>query len=128
TAESGRRYGATDLALAETLARRATLAVDNALLYREAQSEIAERQKAVQEITKLAEELRRANRAKDEFLAMLAHELRNPLAPLVNALHILRLYGSPDEVVVQAREVADRQIKQMTRLIDDLLDVSRITR
>jgi PAS domain S-box-containing protein len=84
-----------------------------------------------QDITQLKEveaELRGANQAKDEFLAMLAHELRNPLAPLLNALHIMRLQGATAETILQAREMAERQVKNMTRLIDDLLDVSRITR
>jgi signal transduction histidine kinase/CheY-like chemotaxis protein len=78
---------------------------------------------------KLAEEaLREADRRKDEFLATLAHELRNPLAPVRNAVHILRLKGASDAELALARDVIDRQVKQMTRLIDDLMDVSRITR
>jgi len=84
-----------------------------------------------QEITELkaAEEaLREANRRKDEFLATLAHELRNPLAPMRNAVEILRLRGSPDPGAASALAIIERQVKQMTRLVDDLLDVSRITR
>ena len=69
-----------------------------------------------------------ADRRKDEFLAVLAHELRNPLAPLRNALQIVRLAGDNRSVVDQAWSMMDRQVKQMVRLIDDLLDVSRITR
>jgi signal transduction histidine kinase len=69
-----------------------------------------------------------ASERKDEFLAMLAHELRNPLAPIFNALHILQLNGSSDPTVDQARTVLDRQTRQLARLVDDLLDVSRITR
>ena len=77
----------------------------------------------------LAEEaLREAHRRKDEFLAMLAHELRNPLAPIRNALEIMRLAEGNPEVVRSASGMMDRQIDQMVRLIDDLLDVSRITR
>jgi signal transduction histidine kinase len=68
-----------------------------------------------------------ANRRKDEFLAMLAHELRNPLAPIVHGLSILRLGGN-GEAGVQAREMIERQVRHLTRLVDDLLDVSRITR
>ena len=71
---------------------------------------------------------READRKKDEFLATLAHELRNPLAPLRNALHILRLKDSQSPEVVWSRDVIDRQLQQMTRLVDDLLDVSRISR
>ena len=74
-------------------------------------------------------ELRNADRRKDEFLATLAHELRNPLAPLRNALEILkRSAGSGDEFVRDAQATMDRQLSQMVRLIDDLLDVSRISR
>ena len=72
--------------------------------------------------------LREADRRKDEFLATLAHELRNPLAPLRNGLHILRLANDDREIVTQTREMMDRQLQQMIRLIDDLLDVSRISR
>ncbi|HET8947048.1 MAG TPA: PAS domain S-box protein, partial [Candidatus Polarisedimenticolia bacterium] len=72
--------------------------------------------------------LREGDRRKDEFLATLAHELRNPLAPVRNAVEVLRLKGSPTPEVQWAREVIDRQMRQMARLIDDLLDVSRITR
>jgi len=78
---------------------------------------------------KAAEEvLRTTNRYKDEFLATLAHELRNPLAPLRNAVQILKLRvpGSPETDSVLA--VVERQLRQMTRLIDDLVDLSRITR
>jgi signal transduction histidine kinase len=73
-------------------------------------------------------ELRAANRAKDEFLAMLAHELRNPLAPIRNAAHILRLRGADAPDFQAARELIERQVLHMTRLVDDLLDVSRISR
>lgn len=71
--------------------------------------------------------LKAADRAKNEFLATLAHELRNPLAPLRNAAQILRLEGSPSPNLRWALDVIDRQMQQMTRLIDDLLDISRIT-
>ena len=66
------------------------------------------------------------NRRKDEFLAMLSHELRNPLSPIVNALHILRLGGEDAVLQAQARRIIERQTGQLTRLVDDLLDVSRI--
>jgi signal transduction histidine kinase len=68
-----------------------------------------------------------ADRRKDEFLATLAHELRNPLAPLRNALHILRVAGPGSEEGKVARDIMDRQLRQLVRLVDDLLDVSRIT-
>jgi PAS domain S-box-containing protein len=72
--------------------------------------------------------LAEANRRKDEFLAMLAHELRNPLAPIRNSVHLLRLAGAPLPVLQEARDMIERNVNQMVRLVDDLLDVSRITR
>jgi signal transduction histidine kinase/CheY-like chemotaxis protein len=69
-----------------------------------------------------------ASRHKDDFLAMLAHELRNPLAPIVSAMHVLRLHPEDAQRVQQAREVVERQVGHQARLLDDLLDVSRITR
>ena len=72
--------------------------------------------------------LREAGRRKDEFLAVLAHELRNPLAPIRNAVHMLRLIDPRDPRVRDARDIIERQVAHMTRLIDDLLDVSRIAR
>jgi CheY-like chemotaxis protein/nitrogen-specific signal transduction histidine kinase len=72
--------------------------------------------------------LRESDRRKDEFLAMLAHELRNPLAPIRNGVQILRAKAPPIPELQWATEVIDRQVHQMTRLVDDLLDVSRITR
>ena len=69
-----------------------------------------------------------ADRRKDEFLAVLAHELRNPLAPLRNALHVVRIAGHDKATVQQVWGMMERQVLQMVRLIDDLLDVSRITR
>ena len=73
------------------------------------------------------EALREADRRKDEFLAMLAHELRNPLAPIRNALHLLRISGA-GPVAAEARDVMERQLTQLIRLVDDLLEVSRISR
>jgi PAS domain S-box-containing protein len=72
--------------------------------------------------------LAEADRRKDEFLATLAHELRNPLAPIRNALQLLKIAGSNPEISRQAREIMERQVQQMVRLVDDLLDLSRITR
>jgi len=75
-----------------------------------------------------SERLRDSDRRKDEFLATLAHELRNPLAPIRNALQIIHLSGNNGPAVEQARRMMERQLSQMVRLIDDLLDVSRISR
>ncbi|MFO1430108.1 MAG: PAS domain S-box protein [Candidatus Competibacteraceae bacterium] len=74
------------------------------------------------------EALHEADRRKDEFLAVLAHELRNPLAPIRNAVTILRHQGASEPRLQWCRDVIDRQVEQMARLLDDLLDVSRITR
>lgn len=82
--------------------------------------EMAERQRA-------EEGLRAADRRKDEFLATLAHELRNPLAPMTNSMALLRMPGAGQGVRDKALGILERQLRQMARLIDDLLDVSRIT-
>jgi two-component system, sensor histidine kinase len=91
-----------------------------------------ERQYQIREHLRVREEneaaLRQADRRKDEFLAMLAHELRNPLAPIRNAAQILRLSHLAAQKLEWAAEVIERQVRYMARLIDDLLDVSRITR
>lgn len=82
----------------------------------------------ISERIRTEEALRAADRRKDEFLAMLAHELRNPLAPIRNAVEILKLRSSGDPQLAWPRDVIDRQVHHLTRLVDDLLDVSRITR
>jgi signal transduction histidine kinase/ActR/RegA family two-component response regulator len=74
-----------------------------------------------------AERLREADRRKDEFLAVLAHELRNPLAPLRSGLDILRLLTPRDPTLARTTEMMGRQIRQLVRLVDDLLDLSRVT-
>jgi signal transduction histidine kinase len=76
---------------------------------------------------RLITQLREADRRKDEFLATLAHELRNPLAPIRAAVDFLRLRGLEDADQRSARDIIDRQVQHMTRLVDDLLDVSRVT-
>jgi PAS domain S-box-containing protein len=77
---------------------------------------------------KFEEDLREADRRKDEFLAVLAHELRNPLAPIRTGLELMRLAGDDTSAFEEVRTTMERQSQQMVRLIDDLLDVSRITR
>ena len=72
--------------------------------------------------------LQEADRRKDEFLAMLAHELRNPLAPILNAAQILSLAGRDESRIKWSQEIIERQVKHLTRLVDELLDVSRIAR
>jgi signal transduction histidine kinase len=87
----------------------------------ELEAEIAQRKRA-------EEMLKEADRRKDEFLAMLAHELRNPLAPIRNTVHILQLMMPDDEQLRRPVQVIDRQTRQLAGLVDDLLDVARITR
>jgi PAS domain S-box-containing protein len=82
----------------------------------------------ISRIKTVEEALREADRRKDEFLAVLAHELRNPLAPIRNALHVLRFPGAGVETFARMRDMMERQVRQMARLVDDLLDVSRIGR
>ncbi|MDB5310938.1 MAG: luxQ 7 [Gemmataceae bacterium] len=78
--------------------------------------------------TRRADDLAEANRAKEEFMALLSHELRNPLSPILNALGILRQMRTDDPVIQQAGGIIERQVRQMVRLVDDLLDISRITK
>lgn len=105
-------FSADDGQLVQELADRAALSIENALLYKRAQRE-RERAEA-------------ASRAKDEFLAMLGHELRNPLSPILTAVHLMRLRGG--DLLAKERTIIERQVHHMVRLVDDLLDVSRITR
>ena len=74
------------------------------------------------------ERLREENQAKDDFLAMLAHELRNPLNPILSAVHIMKQVGPRDATMERVRGIIDRQVRHMAHLVDDLLDVSRISR
>ncbi|HZQ59889.1 MAG TPA: response regulator [Casimicrobiaceae bacterium] len=104
---TGRRFDADALALATDVASRGATALENARLYRKIRDE---------------------DQRKNEFLAMLAHELRNPLAPISNAMHVLEGPDIAPERLAWAKDVVGRQLKQLVRLVDDLLDVSRITR
>src|SRR2546430_8442003 len=109
-----------DRDLLEELAGRAAMALDNARLYRSLEREIARSREA-------EEELQDANQRKDEFLAMLSHELRNPLAPIRNAVELMRRAGSQEPRITMARDVVDRAVTRLARLVDELLDVSRIS-
>ncbi|MFO0960404.1 MAG: PAS domain S-box protein [Isosphaeraceae bacterium] len=82
----------------------------------------------IHELRLAQQELREADRRKDEFLATLAHELRNPLAPIRSAVQVVKAKGFTDPDLVWSRDVIDRQVGQMARLLDDLLDISRISR
>ncbi|MBW4491621.1 MAG: response regulator [Oscillatoria princeps RMCB-10] len=106
-ASNDRRYGPEDLALAEELARRAAVAVDNARLYRSAEE---------------------ANRMKDEFLAILSHELRTPLSAMFGWVRLLRCSQLDEATSARALEAIERNARAQTQLIEDLLDVSRIIR
>ena len=110
--ESDRHFSEDDCALLVEIAQRAALALDNARLYADAQGARSQAETA--------------NRVKDEFLAMLGHELRNPLAPIVTALHLMKRRGG-DESRLE-RRIIERQVTHLMRLVDDLLDVSRIAR
>jgi PAS domain S-box-containing protein len=104
---------------------------DSATLIRNAEGRVSGAVLVFRDITqrkRSQDALLQADRRKDEFLAVLAHELRNPLAPLRNALHIGRLANNDPATLKQLWAMMERQIQQMVRLIDDLLDVSRISR
>ena len=83
---------------------------------------------AVEAQRKRADGLAEANRSKEEFMALLSHELRSPLSPIINALNVLRQMKTNDPIIEQAGNVIDRQVGLMVRLVDDLLDISRITK
>jgi signal transduction histidine kinase/CheY-like chemotaxis protein len=111
-AEAERVFDGRELALAETFADLAAVALQNARSFAREQAS--------------RHEAETANRAKDEFLAMLGHELRNPLGAVVSAVRLLDLIA-PDEKTTQPREIMARQVGHLTRLVDDLLDVGRLT-
>jgi two-component system CheB/CheR fusion protein len=90
--------------------------------------DITERKELERQLRQRLDELAQADRQKNEFLAMLAHELRNPLAPMRNALHLLNSPKADEPVRERARQIMDRQMHHLVRLVDDLLDVSRIVR
>lgn len=113
-AGSGRTFGAAESALAEEVAGRAALAVDNALLYADAR--------------KAREAAESANNAKDRFLAMLSHELRTPLTPVLNTVQVLEDNQSLPPDLRAAIEMIRRNVQLEARLIDDLLDLTRISK
>ena len=90
-------------------------------------NDITERKRAEKALSESATALADLDRRKDEFLAMLSHELRNPLAPLSNAVHILRLQQNETPLQQQARQIIERQVQQLKHLVDDLLEISRVT-
>ncbi len=90
--------------------------------------DVTDQRRIEAEMERRAAELVEAGRRKDEFLAMLAHELRNPLAPILNAMRIIGLRGGADPAEERTRAMVEQQVRHMNRLIDDLLDMSRISR
>ncbi|WP_433926409.1 ATP-binding protein [Sorangium cellulosum] len=139
---ASRPFDADDHAFVLSIAQQCAVAIERVRWHEVAEQEIAHRRASeealrarereltalVAELKQTQDALREADRRKDEFLAMLAHELRNPLAPLLNAVELLRIAGPATPVVERARSIMDRQIGHMTRLVDDLLDISRISR
>ncbi|MDQ3038562.1 MAG: PAS domain-containing protein [Pseudomonadota bacterium] len=91
-------------------------------------TDITERKRDEEQLRQLAAELSESSHRKDEFLATLAHELRNPLAPIRTGLQVMKLAAGNEATVEQARSMVERQVTQMVRLVDDLMDVSRISR
>ncbi|MFT3859586.1 MAG: response regulator [Aquabacterium sp.] len=112
-------YKPRNWGLLQELAAQAAIALENARLYSTLQAEIVERRAA--EI-----KLQQSNQRKDEFLAMLSHELRNPLAPIRNAVDVIRRLAPQEERLCWANDVMDRQVRHLTRLVEELLDVARI--
>jgi len=99
---------------------------DQTVAFGTVSQDVTERRQLEHDLRRLANDLSEADRKKNEFLALLAHELRNPLAPIRNAVGILKSNADRD-VIDSASQMLDRQVGQMTRLVDDLLDMSRIT-
>jgi signal transduction histidine kinase/ActR/RegA family two-component response regulator len=122
--EQGGWYGLATGTAARTMAE---IALMSALLWWAAAAIGKQAEERRQTESRLLESLREADRRKNEFLATLAHELRNPLAPLRNAAELMKLKAPEDRVLMRASSVIERQVLLMARLLDDLLDIGRIT-
>jgi PAS domain S-box-containing protein len=114
-------FSSRDERLVVGIAGQAAIAIDNARLFEQARN-------MSDKLKRQNNELAEVDRRKNEFLAMLGHELRNPLAPIANALHIIQQEKHVSPIIEQATGMAHRQVLLLTRLVDDLLDVARITR
>ncbi|MEA2600661.1 MAG: hypothetical protein QOF89_1653 [Acidobacteriota bacterium] len=123
-----REFDQDDLAFLQALADQCAQAVERSRLYDVACREIEVRRRSEEMLRESQDRLRQSARRKDEFLAMLAHELRNPLAPIRNAAEVLRQVGTSDPRISRMRDIIDRQSSHMARIVDDLLDVSRVAR
>ena len=110
------------------VAAQAAVAMDNARLYECAQKSAIERDALLQSERAARVKAERLSHTKDEFLAMLAHELRNPLAPISSSASLLSMQFANEPRICQTSSIISRQVRHMSRLIDDLLDVSRVTR
>src|SRR5688572_30017699 len=116
-AEALRRRMEEERTNAEVLARKAE----------ELARTVGEKERIERELKRTNFQLAEADKRKDEFLAMLGHELRNPLTPLMTGLELLRLQEIQHPMFNRIRDMMDRQVRQLARLVDDLLDISRIT-
>jgi signal transduction histidine kinase len=119
-----RVFSPREVRIAQSIAHQIASAVGRKIAQQDRERLIMQLSEMVRENRMLATEASAANRAKDEFLAMLGHELRNPLSPIVTALQLMRLRGAASH----EQEIIERQVSHLMRLVDDLLDVSRITR
>jgi signal transduction histidine kinase/ActR/RegA family two-component response regulator len=119
---SGEVFSGGEIELLEVLIGRAATALRNARLYEHLRTQMDE----LRATQHLFTEAREADRAKERFIAMLAHELRNPLAPIVSASHVLERTLKSDEHTTQLVQIVRRQSTRLARLVDDLLDVSRV--
>jgi len=121
-------FSERDERIVSGIAAQAAVAMDNAQLYEIAQKSAQERDALLQSERAARVHAERLSHAKDEFLAMLAHELRNPLAPISSSASLLSMQFANEPRICQTSSIISRQVKHMSRLIDDLLDVSRVTR
>lgn len=117
--DSNRTYSHADLLLAKDLANRAAVAIDNAVLYRETRN-------AASRLKLLSTELEEANRAKDEFLALMSHELRTPLTPILGWVRMFSRGTKDPAEMARGLKVIERNVLAQAKLVEDLLDVSRI--